>query len=71
MMKSLIFTLDYELYGNGSGNVFTHIIEPTNKILEIADKYNAKITFFFEVVEYWKLKEEWEKVIIWVILKTL
>lgn len=61
MMKSLIFTLDYELYGNGSGNVFTHIIEPTNKILEIADKYNAKITFFFEVVEYWKLKEEWGK----------
>lgn len=61
MMKTLIFTLDYELYGNGSGNVFTHIVEPTNKILEIADKYNAKITFFFEVVEYWKLKAEWEK----------
>lgn len=60
-MKTLLFTLDYELYGNGSGNVFQHIIEPTNKILEIAEKYNAKLTFFFEVVEYWRLKEEWEK----------
>jgi hypothetical protein len=60
-MKSLILTLDYELYGNGSGNVFKHIIEPTAKILRIADKYNTKITIFFEVIEYWKLKEEWNK----------
>lgn len=60
-MKSLIFTLDYELYGNGSGNVFTHMIEPTRAILDVADKYNVKLTFFFEVVEYWKLKNEWEK----------
>lgn len=59
-MKNLILTLDYELYGNGSGNVYEHIIEPTEKILRIVDKYNAKITIFFEVVEYWKLKSEWE-----------
>ncbi len=60
-MKKLILTLDYELYGNGSGNVFRHIIEPTEKILAIAERYNAKITIFFEVIEYWKLKEEWKK----------
>ena len=30
-MKNIILTLDYELYGNGSGNVFRHIIEPTEK----------------------------------------
>ena len=60
-MKSIILTLDYELYGNGTGDVFKHIIEPTEKILSIARKYNARLTFFFEVIEYWKLKEEWEK----------
>ena len=60
-MKNIIFTLDYELYGNGSGDVFRHIIEPTEKILDIARKYNAKFTIFFEVIEYWKLKEEWRK----------
>ena len=59
-MKTLLFTLDYELYGNGSGDVFKHIIEPTDKILGIVEKYNAKLTIFFEVIEYWKLKEEWE-----------
>lgn len=60
-MKSLVFTLDYELYGNGSGNVFKHIIEPTKRLLAIADAYGLKYTFFFEVIEYWKLKEEWNK----------
>lgn len=57
----MILTLDYELYGNGSGDVFRHIIEPTEKILKIADRHDAKLTIFFEVIEYWKLKEEWEK----------
>lgn len=60
-MKTLIFTLDYELYGNGSGDVFKHIIEPTDEILDIAEKFCAKMTIFFEVIEYWKLKEEWQR----------
>lgn len=60
MKKRFIFTLDYELYGNGSGDVFKHIIEPTDKLLAIANQYGVKLTFFFEVIEYWKLKEEWE-----------
>ena len=59
--KSILLTLDYELYGNGSGDVFKHIIIPTQKILHICQNYNAKVTIFFEVVEYWKLKEEWDK----------
>lgn len=60
-MKSLILTLDYELYGNGSGNIYTHIIEPTERILALAEEYNAKITFFVEVVEFWRIEDEWLK----------
>ena len=60
-MKSIILTLDYELYGNGSGNIYTHIIEPTEKILALVEKYNAKLTFFVEVVEFWRIEEEWLK----------
>lgn len=59
-MRNLLLTLDYELFGDGSGDVFKHIIEPTNAILDIVDRYEAKITVFFEVVEYWRLKQEWE-----------
>ncbi len=58
-MKQMLFTLDYELYGDGSGDVFKHIIDPTYALLNVADRYNLKFTFFFEVIEYWRLKEEW------------
>lgn len=57
---NLILTFDYELYGDGSGDVFQHMIEPTNRILSICDSHNIKTTLFFEVLEYIKLKEEWE-----------
>lgn len=59
-MKTLLLTLDYELFGDGSGDVFKHIVEPTNIIIDVAERYGAKITVFFEVVEYWRLKQEWE-----------
>ena len=49
-MKKILLTLDYELYGNGTGNIYTHIIKPTNSILAIANKYNAKLTIFVEIV---------------------
>lgn len=58
---NLILTLDYELFGDGSGDVFKHMIEPTNRILEICEKNNIKITIFFELIEYIKLKEEWDR----------
>lgn len=57
---NLILTFDYELYGDGSGDVFKHMIEPTDRILNICDKYQIKTTLFFEVLEYKKLKTEWE-----------
>ncbi len=60
-MRTILLTLDYELYGNGSGDVFNHIIEPTKQLLTIADTYGVKYTIFFEVIEYWKIKEEWDK----------
>ena len=61
MMKQILFTLDYELYGNGTGNVFEHIIKPTEELLAIAQLHGIKYTIFFEVVEYWYLKREWER----------
>jgi hypothetical protein len=57
---NLILTFDYELFGDGSGDVFKHIIEPTNTILDLCQKQGIKTTLFFEVLEYIKLNEEWE-----------
>lgn len=57
----LVLTLDYELFGDGSGDVFELMIRPTEDFLSLCDKYNIKTTIFFEVMEYLKMQEEWEK----------
>lgn len=59
-MSNLVLTLDYELYGDGSGNVFSHMIYPTEKILSICSQHGVKLTLFFEVLEYIRLKNEWD-----------
>lgn len=57
---NLVLTFDYELFGDGSGDVFKQMIEPTNQILEICAEHSIKTTIFFEAIEYLRLKEEWE-----------
>lgn len=57
----LSLTLDYELYGDGSGDVFEHVVRPTEKILRICEAQGVKLTLFFEVIEYIRLKQEWDK----------
>jgi len=51
-MIPVILTLDYEICGNGAGDVRRDIIEPTRRLLDICDKHNAKMTIMFEVAEY-------------------
>ena len=55
-MIHVIITLDYEIFGDGLGDVKKHMIEPTNKLLYICDKYGAKLTIMFEIGEYWAFK---------------
>ncbi len=59
-MKYFALTLDYELYGNGMGDVFQHIIEPTNRLLSIAQERNLRYTFFVEMVEILQLRKMWD-----------
>ena len=52
-MIHLILSLDYELFGNGAGDVRRDMIEPTERILAICERHGAKLTIMFEVAEYW------------------
>ena len=56
-MINLVLSLDYEIFGNGSGDVRRDMIEPTRRLLTLCDRYGAKVTIFFEVVEYWAMKK--------------
>lgn len=56
-MLNIILTIDYEIFGDGAGDVKKHIIKPADKILRICDKYSAPLTIMFEVNEYQKFVE--------------
>jgi len=57
MRISLIITNDYEVYGNGKGDVDDLIIKPTYDISAALKRWGASQTIFFDVVEYWRFKE--------------
>lgn len=50
-MIDFIFTLDYEIYGNGKGSLKELVYEPAGKLIEVFKKHKAKLVFFVEVAE--------------------
>ena len=60
-MIYLVLSLDYELFGNGSGDVRRDMIEPTNRILQICDEHTAKVSIMLEVGAYWAMQKAEEE----------
>ena len=56
-MLVLIFTLDYEIHGNGEGCPYELMVEPTDRLLRLFDEYGAKLTIMADVAEILKFKE--------------
>ena len=56
-MLQIIFTLDYEIHGNGDGCTQDLMIEPTYRLLRLCDEYGAKLTIMADVAEILKFKE--------------
>jgi hypothetical protein len=52
----IIFTLDYEIHGNGSGEFENWAYFPTSQMLDILDTYGAKLTIMAEMGHYWAMK---------------
>jgi len=50
-MIEFIFTIDYEIYGQGYGNLKELVYEPSERLLEIFSKHGQEIVFFIEVAE--------------------
>lgn len=61
-MLKAIFTLDYEIHGNGDGCPFDLMVEPTGRLLRLFDEYGAKLTIMAEVAEILRFKEHAAKV---------
>ena len=50
-MIECIFTIDYEIYGNGEGSLKELIFEPASKMIDIFKKYDSRFVAFIEVAE--------------------
>jgi hypothetical protein len=61
-MLKAVFTLDYEIHGNGDGCPHELIVEPTRRMLDQFDRYGAKLTIMADVAEILKFKEHKERV---------
>jgi len=47
-----VLTVDYEVFGDGSGCIENCVIKPAEKIMGIAEEFNIPITFFVDVLEF-------------------
>ncbi|HEX4122263.1 MAG TPA: hypothetical protein VH619_16720 [Verrucomicrobiae bacterium] len=56
-MRYLVLTVDYEIFGNGTGDVRQHIIDPTERMARICQQYDFPLTVFFEAEEYVAFRE--------------
>lgn len=52
MKRKVIISVDYEIFGNGTGDVRQHIVEPTERMARICERHQAPLTVFFEMEEY-------------------
>lgn len=60
-MLRILFTLDYEIHGNGEGCPYELMVQPTNRMFDQFDQYGAKLTIFADVAEILKFKEYYDK----------
>lgn len=51
-MRHVVLSVDYEIFGNGDGDVLQHVVRPAAAMAECCEEYGAPLTVFFEVEEY-------------------
>lgn len=56
-MIECIFTLDYEIYGNGTGSLADLVCGPAQQLKALFLKWNARFVNFVEVAEFEKIEE--------------
>ena len=56
-MIDFVFTIDYEIFGNGTGSLEEHVWMPARKLLEQFREWNAKMVLFVEPLEFEKIEE--------------
>jgi hypothetical protein len=50
--RKLVLSIDYEVFGNGSGDVRQHVVAPTERMARLAERHGMPLSIFVEVEEY-------------------
>lgn len=53
---NLLYTLDYEIHGNGDGNPMDLMVEPTCRLMNLLERYGQKLTIMADVAEILRFK---------------
>ena len=61
MKYHLKFTLDYEIHGNGDGNPLSLMVEPTERLMKLLEKYGQKVTIMADVAEILSFRRYYEE----------
>jgi peptidoglycan/xylan/chitin deacetylase (PgdA/CDA1 family) len=56
-MIECVFTLDYEIYGNGEGSLRDLVLDPTRRLAELFQEFGAPFVVFAEALEFAKMEE--------------
>lgn len=58
--RAISLTVDYEIFGDGTGDVREHMLAPTESMARICEKFHVPLTVYFEVEEYLAFERERE-----------
>jgi len=58
LIIELIFTVDYEIYGNGQGSLRDLVYEPAESLKLLFKKHNAPLVIFVEAAELEMIEAE-------------
>ena len=56
--RFVVLTVDYEVFGNGTGDVREHVIAPAEQMALACEKHQVPLTLFFDVEEYLAFERE-------------
>lgn len=57
-MIECLFTLDYEIFGNGEGALRELVYDPAERLTAIFEKWDARFVNFVEVAEFERIEEQ-------------
>lgn len=59
-LYNIVLTLDYEIHGNGDGNPYFLIVEPTYRLMSLLERYNMRLTIMADIAEILRFKNYYE-----------